>query len=141
MSERDDLSSLLGPDENIVILGPPGGGKTSLAKVLSRHLSLSIYDIDDDHLEQVWGCTVASKLTQLGDDLFVQAEGEALCLVKKTRTVISLSGSNPLHEAGMRTLRENNPNSIFLYLDVSRNDIIQRLEAMKVNRIVGQVLN
>lgn len=123
----------------IFILGPPGGGKSSLADYLSQKLLMPKFDIDDDYLEQVWGSTVASKLAALGDDAFVEAEGQALAVLKKQGTIVSLSGSNPLNEAGMRALRENHSSSVFLYLDVPRRDILGRLEAMKVNRIVGQV--
>lgn len=81
--------------------GAPGSGKTSVSWFLSQKLGLARYDIDDDHLEKVWGCSVAKKLADVGDSKFVEMEGEALKLIQKETTVIALSGSNPLHEEAM----------------------------------------
>ena len=60
---------------NICLYGPPGAGKTSVSKVLGKKLSMPVYDVDDDHLENDFKTTVSLKLKELGDDLFIQAEG------------------------------------------------------------------
>jgi shikimate kinase len=96
---------------------------------------MPVYDIDDDHLEPFWNCSVADKLaydsvqvstripsayqslmncllSQLGDEQFVIAEGEALASVKKQGTVISLTGSNPLAPNAISTLKSNSPGSM-----------------------------
>lgn len=54
---------------NILLMGPPGAGKTSVGAVLSKKLNMDLYDIDNDHLETVWGTTVAAKLEELGDEV------------------------------------------------------------------------
>jgi len=60
---------------NLVLMGLPGAGKTSIGRVLSEHLKAPVYDVDDDHLEDVWGCSVADKLKDVGDVGFLEAEG------------------------------------------------------------------
>lgn len=60
---------------NICLYGPPGSGKTTVSKLLGKKLNLPVYDVDDDHLENDWKTSVASKLNELGDTLFIQAEG------------------------------------------------------------------
>jgi shikimate kinase len=78
----------------------------------------------------------------------VELEGEALLTLNKQNTVIALTGkypeksekaefegSNPLHEKSMLFLR---PKGIVVYIDVPSEDILKRLEIMKVDRIVGQ---
>jgi shikimate kinase len=73
----------------------------------------------------------------LGDDGFVAAEGEALKAVHKKKTIISLTGSNPLATDAMEAFLRHNP-GVVIYMDVKETDIIARLRAMKVDRIVGQ---
>ena len=60
---------------NIYIQGPPGAGKSSVSKVLGKLLKMDVLDIDDDILEKDWGMSVAQKLSELGDENFILAEG------------------------------------------------------------------
>jgi shikimate kinase len=60
--------------------------------VLARNLGMRFVDVDDDVLEPYWRTSVASKLKQLGDDAFLEAEGEAVLTLDAKSTVISLSG-------------------------------------------------
>ena len=55
--------------------------------------------------------------------------------INKTNTIISLTGSNPLHEESINHMRKI---GILVYLDIDKNVIINRCHKMKVNRIVGQ---
>ena len=50
-------------------------------------------------------------------------------------SVISLSGSNPMHKEAMNHIKSLGD---VIYLDVADDDILNRLAAMNVNRIVGQ---
>jgi SpoVK/Ycf46/Vps4 family AAA+-type ATPase len=59
---------------NICLYGPPGSGKSAVSKTLGHKLNMTIYDVDDDHLEVDWGISVAEKLELLGDDAFLKAE-------------------------------------------------------------------
>lgn len=80
-------------------------------------------------------CSVASKLAELGDEKFIEAEGEELLAFNLQDHVVSLTGSNPLHRKSMEHLSKT---GIFVYLDVSRQVILDRCEIMQVDRIVGQ---
>jgi shikimate kinase len=55
----------------------------------------------------VWNCTVGEKLVSVGDEVFVEEEGNALLQVRKTNTVISLTGSNPLHHQSMEHIAKS----------------------------------
>jgi len=74
-------------------------------------------------------------LSQVGSDFFVEAEGHALMQFSSNNAVVSLSGSNPMHKEAMEYIKSL---GIVVYLDVEDEEILNRLAAMKVNRIVGQ---
>ncbi|KAK7881560.1 hypothetical protein WMY93_029969 [Mugilogobius chulae] len=126
--------SLLG-DKNILLMGPPGAGKTTVGRIVAHKLGLPAVDIDDDVLEPTWNMPVAAKLASVGGRRFLEEEGKALCNFSASGCVISLSGSNPLDTFAMQHVKQS---GIVVYLDVDAEDIIHRLARMKVNRIVGQ---
>ncbi|XP_063777703.1 threonine synthase-like 1 [Pseudophryne corroboree] len=128
------LSSLVG-EKNLILMGPPGSGKTSVGRVLGQKLGCPVIDVDDDVLEKSWDMSVSDKLQEVGDEQFVEEEGKALSKFSASGSVISLTGSNPLHAGSMEHTKKN---GIVVYLDVHLQDILERLERMKVNRIVGQ---
>ncbi|XP_075068074.1 threonine synthase-like 1 [Mixophyes fleayi] len=128
------LSSLVG-EKNLLLMGPPGSGKTSVGRVLGHKLGCPVIDVDDDVLERNWNMSVSSMLQNVGDEQFLEEEGKALLKFSASGSVISLTGSNPLHA---RSMEHTKKNGIVVYLDVHLEDIIERLERMKVDRIVGQ---
>eukprot|EP01084_Bolivina_argentea_P234294 394443_1 len=103
---------------NLLLMGPPGSGKTSIGRLLAKSLNMSVYDVDDDHLEKtVWKQPVATKLSELGDDQFLAEEAKAAMLITPEthqNTIISLTGSNPLNAEAMHHLRNV---GVCIYLD------------------------
>lgn len=119
---------------NIILMGPPGAGKTTVASELSQKLNIDWVDIDDDLLEHKWSDTVGNVLAQIGDEAFLKKEAETTLQLKLNQGVISLSGSNPLDEKAMEYIKKIG--QVF-YLDVDLSIIEGRLKKMKVDRIVG----
>ncbi|XP_063159577.1 threonine synthase-like 1 [Candoia aspera] len=128
------MHSLVG-DKNIVLMGPPGAGKTTVGKILGRKLDSCFIDVDDDVLETTWNMSVAEKLKNVGNEKFIEEEGRALLNLSASGSVVSLSGSNPMNAASMEHMKRN---GIVVYLDVPTESIMDRLKLMKVDRIVGQ---
>ncbi|MGH0142872.1 UNVERIFIED_CONTAM: hypothetical protein FKN15_026727 [Acipenser sinensis] len=116
-------------------MGPPGAGKTTVGRIIGHKLGIPVIDVDDDILEKAWDMTVAEKLSKVGGEQFLEEEGRALLNFTISGSVISLTGSNPIHSRSMEHVKQN---GIAVYLDVCTEDIIERLERMKVDRIVGQ---
>ncbi|KAM4812618.1 threonine synthase-like 1 [Urocitellus parryii] len=126
--------SLLG-DKNIILMGLPGAGKTTVGKIVGQKLGRCFIDVDDDILEKTWNMSVSEKLQDVGNEQFLEEEGKAVLNFSASGSVISLTGSNPMHDASMWHLKKN---GIIVYLDVPLMDVISRLKLMKINRIVGQ---
>uniref|UniRef100_G1NS07 Threonine synthase N-terminal domain-containing protein n=1 Tax=Meleagris gallopavo TaxID=9103 RepID=G1NS07_MELGA len=126
--------SLIG-NKNIILMGPPGAGKTTVGRIVGQKLDCPVIDIDDDVLERTWNMSVSEKLQDVGNEQFLEEEGKALLKFSASGSVISLTGSNPMHTAGMQHVKRN---GIVVYLDVPTMVIMSRLKSMKVDRIVGQ---
>ena len=47
---------------NILLMGSPGAGKTVVARELGALLKMKVIDVDDHLLEPVWGMSVAEKV-------------------------------------------------------------------------------
>jgi len=116
-------------------MGPPGAGKTTVGRIVGQKLDCPVIDIDDDVLETTWNMSVSEKLQDVGNEQFLEEEGKALLKFSASGSVISLTGSNPMHAAGMQHMKKN---GIIVYLDVPATVIMSRLKSMKVDRIVGQ---
>uniref|UniRef100_A0A3B3U9A3 Threonine synthase like 1 n=1 Tax=Poecilia latipinna TaxID=48699 RepID=A0A3B3U9A3_9TELE len=121
--------------KNILLMGPPGAGKTTVGKIVANKLGLPALDVDDDVLEPAWKMPVAAKLAELGGRRFLEEEGRTLSNFSASGCIVSLTGSNPLHGEAMQHLKQN---GVVVYLDVDSRDIMERLGRMEVNRIVGQ---
>jgi shikimate kinase len=56
----------------ILLMGPPGSGKTSIGRRLAKSLNYTWIDVDDHVLEPEWKCSVSEKLFQLGEKRFLK---------------------------------------------------------------------
>ena len=126
--------SLVG-DKNIVLMGPPGSGKTTVGRILGDKLGCCVIDVDSDVLEKAWNMSASEKLQDVGNERFLEEEGKTVLNLSASGSVISLSGSNPMHDASMWHLKKY---GFVVYLDVPLTDIISRLKSMRIDRIVGQ---
>ncbi|XP_051007196.1 threonine synthase-like 1 [Acomys russatus] len=126
--------SLVG-DKNIILMGPPGAGKTTVGRIIGHKLGCCVIDVDADILEKAWNMSASEKLQSVGNERFLEEEGKAVLNVSASGSVISLSGSSPMCDAAMWHLKKN---GIVIYLDVPLVDILSRLKSMRMDRIVGQ---
>lgn len=90
---------------NIVLIGMPGAGKTTIGRKLSKALGRPVLDADDKVVEQT-GRTIKD-LFQEGEDVFRQAESEAVkTLAAMDGIIISCGGGVVKRPENMAYLQE-----------------------------------
>lgn len=107
---------------SVVLVGPPGSGKTTVGKVLARRLDVAFTDIDVLLVERA-GKSIADMFTEDGEDVFRALErvvvAEALV---DTDGVLALGGGSVLAP----TTRERLLRHRVVYLSVGLADGIRR---------------
>jgi shikimate kinase len=75
---------------NIVLIGMPGSGKTSLGSIIAERLELDFYDIDQ-YIQEKENKTI-SELFLLGESHFRQIESNAIREVSSKKTIVIATG-------------------------------------------------
>ena len=91
--------------ENIVLIGMPGSGKSTIGRILGEKLGLLFIDLDKE-IEKHSGQSIPS-LFEKGEDHFRKIESEvAVSFSKQKSLVIATGGGIILREANVEALRE-----------------------------------
>ena len=108
---------------NIVLIGMPGSGKSTVGVLLAKLLG---YDfVDTDLLIQLReGCTLEETLRQKGIDAFLDIEGEVCAGLELENTVIATGGSVIYRAHAMERLRADGR---LVYLQVELPELTRRL--------------
>ena len=107
---------------NIVLIGMPGSGKTSLSKALSEYLAMPFIDIDTMIIDLV-KMPISEIFLKQGEAQF--REYESICTIeaiKHKNSIISTGGGIILRKENMLSLSQNN--SVF-FIDRSVDNIMQ----------------
>lgn len=107
----------------VVLVGPPGAGKSTVAALAAERLGLTVRDIDAD-VETAQGMSVQDIFVEVGEAKFRELEHEALADALATHDgVLAVGGGAPVH-AGSRTLLAEQP---VVFLDVSLSKAAERV--------------
>lgn len=102
------------PTRNIVLIGMPGSGKSTVGRPLANRLGYAF--LDTDHvIEAGEDKPLGDVLAGSGLNRFIDLESRYICGLFCERTVISTGGSVVYCDAAMRHLRELGP---VVFLDV-----------------------
>lgn len=109
-------------EQNIVLIGLSGCGKTTVGRLLAKELSLPFVDMDE-YIEQAENRSVSEIFAQSGENYFRIAETRAaMALSKTTGKVIATGGGAILRKENMLALKET---GICIFLDRSVKNILK----------------
>ena len=109
--------------DNIILVGMPSCGKSTLGRMLSKELGYAFLDTDEVIIRRN-GCPLRDILDARGVDGFVQVEEEAVCSVQAEKTVIATGGSVVYSEKAMAHLKSIGK---VVYLRLSFDEMERRL--------------
>jgi shikimate kinase len=109
---------------NIVFVGMPGSGKTTIGRQLARRLQVPF--VDSDHvIEERLGCAIREYFAREGEEAFRDVEQAVLDdLSRNHHGVLSTGGGSVLREANRRHLHDRGH---VIYLRSSPEDVYRRL--------------
>ncbi len=126
--------------KNIILIGMPGSGKSTLGVLLAKTLGAEF--VDTDLIIQKNTARLLHEIVENeGKEAFLDIERDAiLSLDKPSGTVIATGGSAVLRDEAMKHLRDN---GIFIYLYLPYISISKRIKNIKTRGIafgVGETL-
>lgn len=117
--------------KNIVLIGMPSSGKSTLGVVLAKTLGMQFVDTDLI-IQQKTGKMLQELINENGTDFFLKTEQEIVCSLDLNGFVIATGGSVVLSDKAMQSLKEN---SVIVYLEASLEELNLRLNNIKTRGI------
>jgi shikimate kinase len=131
MTERD-LRRMQNPMKNIVLIGMPGAGKSSMGVILAKILGRNFIDTDIVAQEQT-GRFLQEIIDEEGTGAFLGTEEKTIVSLQSHHAVIATGGSVVLSEKAMEYLKKD---SIVIYLKISCEEMTRRLNNITTRGIV-----
>ena len=125
--------------DNIILIGMPGSGKSTVGVLLAKTLGYGFLDTDLT-IQQREGALLQEILDQRGLEAFLNAEEAAICSVACSETVIAPGGSAVCRAGAIGHLKEL---GTVVYLQVSLEELEGQISNMSSRGIAlspGQTL-
>ena len=108
------FKKILGQKQNIVLIGMPGSGKTTVGKILAKKLGREFLDTDKE-IEKNQGKAPSDLIKELGESAFRDIESEECKKMQGlTGCIIATGGGAVLREENVAALKKN---GILVFLD------------------------
>ena len=117
---------------NIVLIGMPASGKSTVGVILAKVLGMDFID-SDIVIQQREGARLNELIEKYGVDDFMRREEAAILGIDVSNTVIATGGSAVYSEAAMAHLAKK---SRIVYLKVELDDLKKRLSDIKGRGVV-----
>ena len=109
--------------KNIVLIGMPGTGKSTVGRALAAHLGYEFVDADD-LIVAAAGKTLPEILREDGLEAFYKIENQVGETLNREHTVIATGGSMVLYPAAMEHLKQD---SVVVWLQTAFDRIQERM--------------
>ncbi len=117
---------------NIVLIGMPASGKSTLGVVLAKILGMQFEDLDI-RIQTQMGATLQDIINERGTEGFIEVENAVLREVECEHTVLSTGGSAIYSDEAMRHLAGI---GTVVYLEVPYEEIAARVGNLDVRGVV-----
>ena len=117
---------------NVVLIGMPGAGKSTLGIVLAKILNYDFLDADIV-IQNQCDKTLQKIIDSLGPEGFIEIENEILSGIEAEHNVIATGGSAVYSDEAMRHLATLGP---IVYLQISFDQLKNRLEDLEERGVV-----
>ena len=106
--------------KKIVLIGPPGAGKTSIGKALSKELGLAFIDSDAE-IERISGKTISEIFVDQGEAVFRKTEVETVTrILAEFEGVVALGGGAPINPEIQKVLLNSEYPVILIDVSISQ---------------------
>ncbi|MBQ4603946.1 MAG: shikimate kinase [Clostridia bacterium] len=109
--------------KNIVLIGMPGAGKSTIGVLLAKTMLMDFCDTDLI-IQKKEGSALCEIIKEKGTGEFIRIEDEIIGAQKFENCVIATGGSAVYGENAMKNLREN---GIIVYLKVNSDELEKRI--------------
>jgi len=127
-----DLQRIDDPMRNIVIIGMPGAGKSTMGVILAKTLGRNFIDTDIV-AQETTGRLLQEIIDDEGTDAFLETEEKTILSLQCHHTVIATGGSVVFSEKAMEHLRKD---GVVIYLKISFEEMVWRLNNIRTRGIV-----
>ena len=113
--------------KNIILIGMPGSGKSTIGVVLAKKMGYQFID-SDIVIQQKYEKTLEQLIDEHSDAGFIQIENDVNKEIKAERTVIATGGSVVYGREAMEHFKKT---GVVVYLKVPEEELKKRLGSLK----------
>ncbi len=111
--------SIADEKENIVLIGMPGCGKSTVGKILSKMLGKTFVDTDEE-IQKITGSTPAEIITMQGEAEFRRIETEILSKIMKESSLVVATGGGVVTQPCNKYIIRQNARAVFIERDIEK---------------------
>ncbi len=121
-------------DMNIILIGMPGSGKSTVGVILAKTLGMDFFDTDL-LIQRRENRLLQDIIDNDGIEHFLDAERDAVLSADFNGAVVATGGSVIFRDEAMKHLKKN---GTVIFLDVSVSELEQRLSNIKTRGVAAE---